>query len=208
MSVPKVDVACKTCRKRKVKCTGELPCIACRVARRLCSYGSDRSAPGGNPAMDQYVQSLEDRVTQLTVFLKTSGHVSESTLKELGIAGEAPVEYRIPRSFMRLTTQDDIAHYCSESSSQALLVRAMRSIGRQSGHEEQYRQLCASLSSYYNTVDCNTDVVLLPLSPCEELKLAAILANRSYMRECADLYSTLFSPAVSIAQALMAPLIS
>ncbi|KAF5248261.1 hypothetical protein FANTH_6054 [Fusarium anthophilum] len=86
-SVPRVMSACDTCKRRKLKCSGEQPCERCYTSNVICTYGSTsaRIKP-----LD-YIRHLESRVADLEAQLaglaprnndhvRTSVDLSEATL--------------------------------------------------------------------------------------------------------------------------------
>ncbi|KAF5583108.1 DNA binding domain-containing protein [Fusarium pseudocircinatum] len=60
-SVPRVVSACDSCKRRKLKCSGEQPCQRCYAGNVICTYGSTsaRIKP-----LD-YIRHLESRVADL-----------------------------------------------------------------------------------------------------------------------------------------------
>ncbi|ORE10310.1 hypothetical protein BCV72DRAFT_333128 [Rhizopus microsporus var. microsporus] len=66
----KIVKACKDCRRRKVKCDGEMPCSTCKRSSIQCVFESSTPKRGANK---HYIESLENRI-----------HVMERALHSLG----------------------------------------------------------------------------------------------------------------------------
>lgn len=57
----RISVACKTCRTRKSRCDGRLPCSTCSDVGLVCEYDD----PSYKPAQDKDVSQLEERLRVL-----------------------------------------------------------------------------------------------------------------------------------------------
>ncbi|KAJ5684046.1 uncharacterized protein N7477_000391 [Penicillium maclennaniae] len=90
--------ACQACRRKKIKCNGENPCLSCTRIKAECVY----IEPHGNTRLvdPQYIVKLEKRIT-----------VMEEQLRQQSSAGEHG-EYLVSSQHMGASpTEDD-----SESS--------------------------------------------------------------------------------------------
>ncbi|KAM0792179.1 hypothetical protein ACM66B_004876 [Microbotryomycetes sp. NB124-2] len=72
-----VTRSCTSCRRRKVKCSGEQPCSSCVLYQEECSY--DAKHDGRKTASKAYVAALEQRVKELEALLATAGNAKVGT---------------------------------------------------------------------------------------------------------------------------------
>ena len=58
---PRAKIACDTCRKRKLRCSGELPCGQCQASNHSCTF-SPRSArrPAARPPNEDMEMLMQD----------------------------------------------------------------------------------------------------------------------------------------------------
>ena len=38
---PPAKLACKTCRAKKIRCDGEMPCVHCSISKVVCEYPTE-----------------------------------------------------------------------------------------------------------------------------------------------------------------------
>ncbi|KAK4053695.1 hypothetical protein OIV83_001351 [Microbotryomycetes sp. JL201] len=62
-----VTRSCTSCRRRKVRCSGDQPCSSCVLYKEECSYDSKHD--GRKTASKSYVAALEQRVNELEALL-------------------------------------------------------------------------------------------------------------------------------------------
>ncbi|KAK0669234.1 fungal-specific transcription factor domain-containing protein [Cercophora samala] len=143
----RISVACKTCRTRKSRCDGRLPCSTCSDVGLVCEYDD----PCYKPAQDKDVSQLEERLRvleQQLVALQEKDRQSE-TLQvtspsasrlddrswqcDASTSGTSPIEDEgdVVDGMGAVSLREDLAEqeYIGPSSNVAFLRFIMRTLG-------------------------------------------------------------------------------
>ena len=100
-------IACDACRRRKVRCSGEVPCEQCRTSDRTCSYGALVKVPAITGSYGQ-ADEIEVQLSNQTV-----GEVRSSVSAEVSARVDSNVAVNRPKQLdqiRNLSSQVSTAH--------------------------------------------------------------------------------------------------
>lgn len=202
---PKVSRACDTCKRKKIRCNGTLPCESCAKRKIVCAY--DAKYGRGRPPTPPFLtpsQVQETRIPRLPVDSSTTDQVDVATPAS---AASAPLDREISHLPLNEPTSQALQEteiedqYFDPTSGLNFLHRAWRKLSTQKGdgvsydfHETDKRQLLASAGDRPFNADSNvSDASGFACVP-HEATLRKLL--EFYFETCVVTYCMLHRPTI------------
>ncbi|KAJ5750992.1 hypothetical protein N7533_008020 [Penicillium manginii] len=199
---PKVSRACDTCKRKKIRCNGTLPCESCAKRKIACAF--DAKYGRGRPPTPPF--STPSRA-QETIFPRppidsnTTDQRDLESASSASLAREAPQNPRNESTSQSLQEAEIEDQYFDPTSGLNFLHRAWRKLSTQKGdgasydfHETDKRQLLASAGDRPFNADSNvfdtSEFVCVP----QESKMRKLL--EFYFETCVVTYRMLHRPTI------------